>query len=677
MKPHAFIAMPFGSKPGPGGAAIDFNRVLDELLRPALEAAGCEVFRADEELRAGDIRVDMFQELLVADLVLADLTLANANVWYELGVRHALRARGVVLVYGADPGWGHEADGAKAFDTYTERKLRYRLQHGAPDPASLAADRERLAAMARETLATSTRRKVSPVYALLPHLRQPQWHKLLLADANEFSDAYNEWARRMEVARQRNRPGDIMTLAEETPTRALALEARREAGNSLLKLQQPGLALEQFDAALAIDAQDTEARQKKAICLGRLGRFEEAREWTQGLTRDHPTDAECWALAGRVEKDGWIGRWHPAPGAAVAAAPGALKDPAAQEDASLGDAIAPYRAAFMADPSHHYSGINALMLTVLRAHLNAPPPGNGEPVPPGVLASPAEIQTLLGGVRWAVASALALAPRDYWARASQALLSLLCFDAGAVQRDHRAAVAAADRDWFALDSTLQSLALLRDLGFRPVETALAIDIVEREIKRLAPPFVPRQVLLFSGHMVDAPGRAEPRFPAAAVPAAARAITAAIDAQGAGPGDLALCQCAAGGDILFLEAAQARGLRCQVLLPFDEPQFIQRSILPSADGQAWCERWFAVRAKLVDPLRLMPDELGPAPKGRSAYERCNDWLMNTALAWGPDKTRFICLWNGAGGDGPGGTQHMLEEVKRRTGRVAWIDTRTLG
>ena len=57
-------------------------------------------FRADEEIRAGDIKTDMFQELLVADLVVADLTIDNPNVWYELGVRHALRARGVVIVSG-------------------------------------------------------------------------------------------------------------------------------------------------------------------------------------------------------------------------------------------------------------------------------------------------------------------------------------------------------------------------------------------------------------------------------------------------------------------------------------------------------------------------------------------------------------------------------------------------
>ncbi len=103
MKPHAVVAMPFGSKPGHDGQLIDFNRVYTEYIRPALEAAGLEVFRADEEPRAGDIRTDMFQELLVADLVVADLTLDNPNVWYELGVRHALRARGVVLVQGPRP----------------------------------------------------------------------------------------------------------------------------------------------------------------------------------------------------------------------------------------------------------------------------------------------------------------------------------------------------------------------------------------------------------------------------------------------------------------------------------------------------------------------------------------------------------------------------------------------
>ena len=54
MKPHAFIAMPFGTKPGADCQPIHFNRVFDELLGPALRDAGFDVVRADEELRAAE-----------------------------------------------------------------------------------------------------------------------------------------------------------------------------------------------------------------------------------------------------------------------------------------------------------------------------------------------------------------------------------------------------------------------------------------------------------------------------------------------------------------------------------------------------------------------------------------------------------------------------------------------
>src|SRR4029453_9324074 len=122
---------------------IDFNRVYSEYIRPALELAGLESFRADEETRAGHIITDMFQELLVADLIVADLTIENPNVWYELGVRHALRARGVVIVCGGRV--------TTAFDLYTDRKLRYALKDGAPDPAYLQKDNKNLANRGKPT----------------------------------------------------------------------------------------------------------------------------------------------------------------------------------------------------------------------------------------------------------------------------------------------------------------------------------------------------------------------------------------------------------------------------------------------------------------------------------------------------------------------------------------------
>ena len=655
MKPHAFVAMPFGTKPDADGQPIHFNRVFDELLKPALEDAGFEVVRADQEQRAGDIRTDMFQELLAADLVLADLTIDNPNVWYELGVRHALRTRGVVLVQGPRA--------TKPFDIYTDRKLSYSLKDGAPDLATRDAERAAIAAMAYESHAASTRRKVSPVYALLPHLQPPQWQQLLMAGDNEFSAAYAAWKSRLEVARQKKRAGDILVLAGETPVRALATEAYLAAGRALLQLWQPGFALEQIDAALAIDPDHLPSRHQRVVCLGRLRQFEEAREAAQALLLSHPRDAECLALAGRIEKEAWIERFRPHD--APPAAPGALQDAARGEDALLAEAIAPYLRGFVADPAHFYSGINALTLNVLRAHLD------GE-------HDPALTDRLLAGLRWSIASALERAPKDYWARASQAELSLLCFAADAVRRDWKSAAAAANKDWFALDSSRQTLQLLSELGFRPEETALALAIVQAEIDRLTPPFVPRQVLLFSGHMVDAPGRPKPRFPPAMVPAATAQIGLALDELGAGPADLALTQGAAGGDLIFTEACQARGVRVQWLQPLPEPDFLEASVSGSGDGAEWRRRYFAAKAALhaADAPRTMPAEIGPLPKGVDKWERGNLWLLYTALAHGPDKARFVCLWDGGGSDGPGGTKHMFDEVKRRTGRVSWIDTRTL-
>lgn len=75
MALHAFVAMPFGTKEN-----IDFNKVYDEYIKPALTDAGFDVFRADKEQRAGSIHVDMFQELLLADLVVVDVSIDNPNV---------------------------------------------------------------------------------------------------------------------------------------------------------------------------------------------------------------------------------------------------------------------------------------------------------------------------------------------------------------------------------------------------------------------------------------------------------------------------------------------------------------------------------------------------------------------------------------------------------------------
>src|SRR2546423_480620 len=110
------------------------------------------------------------------------------------------------------------------------------------------------------------------------------------------------------------------------------------------------------------------------------------------------------------------------------------------------------------------------------------------------------------------------------------------------------------------------------------------------------------------------------------------------------------------------------------LPFDEPEFLQKSV--AFAGDAWVERYYNVKASDRTKVFVMADELGPTPGKREAYERANVWQLYTALAGGPDRIRFIALWNGEKSGKRGGTDHMIEAVRKRSGRVSVIDAKAL-
>jgi hypothetical protein len=74
---------------------------------------------------------------------------------------------------------------------------------------------------------------------------------------------------------------------------------------------------------------------------------------------------------------------------------------------------------------------------------------------------------------------------------------------------------------------------------------------------------------------------------------------------------------------------------------------------------------------------MPDELGQVPEGINLYDRCNRWMLYSGLSNGLSKVSFVALWDGRRGNGPGGTEHMIELVRKVTGRQAvLIDPATL-
>ncbi len=660
MKPHAFIAMPFGRKPDADGNTIDFNQIFSDLIRPALEDAGMDVIRADEEQRAGEIRKDMFQELLIADLVVADLTIDNPNVWYELGVRHALRARGVVLICGGKT--------PTAFDLYTDRKLRYGLADGTPDPETLEKDRTNLTNMVKATMESWHGRKISPVYNLMPNLQEPDWKSLKIGDIEEYWQQYEEWESKVRLARQTSRIGDLLVLSDEAPVAAFRAEAYIRAGTALVKAGNFDFALEQLDKGLEIDPANLNGQRNKGICLQRLAiskspghSLEKARSHYNNLLKDHPDDAETYALLARVDKDAWTDTWN-----IEGSTPAQMRTEAEFQSAYLCEAIKNYEKGYRKDSLHYYSGINALTLMHLYTHLTRD----------NKYADSMKIMS--GAVRFAAESETDQ-NAAFWALSTIGDLEILTGTPESVAQAYKLAITKNDHDWFSLNSSRDQLLLLQSLQFKPENVNKGVEIFDHAINRLRPPetWKPERVFLFSGHMIDKPDRPTPRFPPHKEQIAADRIAEKLDLLEAGPGDLALTQGACGGDILFTQACLQRGVRVHWLLPFKESDFLNKSVIHG--GEQWRQRFFEIKPQLAEPIHAAPDFLGKPPKNSDSYypyERCNLWLLYTALSYGQDKVNFICLWDGSGGDGSGGTAHMYNEVNRRTGKVYRIDSKTL-
>ena len=96
---RCFVVMGFGTKTDYAtGRKLDLNKSYRLLIKPVVEEKGLVCIRADEIRHSGSIDVPMYKELLKADVVIADLSTANVNAFYELGIRHALRPHTTIVI---------------------------------------------------------------------------------------------------------------------------------------------------------------------------------------------------------------------------------------------------------------------------------------------------------------------------------------------------------------------------------------------------------------------------------------------------------------------------------------------------------------------------------------------------------------------------------------------------
>ncbi|MBE7556216.1 MAG: DUF4231 domain-containing protein [Anaerolineales bacterium] len=661
--PHAFVVMPFGRKQGPDGRWIDFNTIYQDLIKPALEEAGFEPFRADEESVSGDILTDMFQELLLADLVIADLSIDNANVFYELGVRHAIRKRGLVHI--------QSGRSYLPFDIFNVRTVPYRIdKNGRPDPEYLEKDKQAIVKITRETWASSQDRIHSPIFNLLDGLEEPSRRSLRTPLATGYWREYKEWEERVTIAQRQKRIGDVLLLTEEVTNPLIKEEAIAEAGRALKSLSRPELARRQYQEGLKLNPYNSEFRREEAFHLARLGRADEAVVKLERLLQEEPANIEAISYLGRIFKEMWANEWE------------SIEDAQERQKKAyntaywLKKAIDTYLSGYRLNQNHYYSGINALSLSLLLDNLAHHFADDDDPE---ILALRQQINLLKGAVQFSLESQAQKQSSNFWIFLSLGDLAVCTAeDPKMVTRAYQKALTLAGQNRFALKSALSQLELLHSLNFRPdyVEAGIAVlreEVVkvEQEIQAAHVGRETRDVFLFSGHMIDRPGRPEPRFPPEMEPEAADRLDKALDKLGADHNDMAIAPGAAcGGDILFIEACLKRDMRVEILLPFSEAEFIERSV--SFAGDAWVERFYNIRNNPRVTFEFQLDRLGPLKEGDNPFERNNRWALYSALIYGIEHVRFIALWNGQGGDGPGGTGHMMKEVRRLGGIVEHLD-----
>jgi MAP3K TRAFs-binding domain len=161
-KKKCFVVMGFGEKTDLAtGRKLDLNKTYRIIIKKAVEEAGLECIRADDIKHSGLIDVPMYELLLSADIVIADLSTANANAIYELGVRHALRPHTTIIMA--------ESQFKFPFDLSHIVIRPYEHLGTGIDAEHAEAVREELKAAIRELV--DKKDVDSPVYRFLPKLR--------------------------------------------------------------------------------------------------------------------------------------------------------------------------------------------------------------------------------------------------------------------------------------------------------------------------------------------------------------------------------------------------------------------------------------------------------------------------------------------------------------------------
>lgn len=343
--PLCFIVMPFGKKKDADGGEVDFDLVYRELIRPAVEAADMQAVRADEETVNGIIHKPMYERLILCDYAVADLTTANANVFYELGIRHAVKPCTTITVF--------SSTSKLPFDLHFLRCLPYNWN------GSSLADVDRNRAALTEQLMRAKKQKTtdSPVYQLVDGIAFQNSVAHEKTDIFRDKVKYNtEIKNRLAAARRMGNREDSIRAVDAI---AGSLQPDNEETGVLIDVMLSYRALSDYGKMIAfIETMPLHVRQtvmvqeQLAFACNRTGAHEAAIAVLEKVLQENGPSSETYGILGRVYKD--------------------LFEKAGEEgnefraEAWLDKAVESYRLGFEADWRDAYPGVNAVTLLALK-----------------------------------------------------------------------------------------------------------------------------------------------------------------------------------------------------------------------------------------------------------------------------------------------------------------------
>lgn len=696
MKLRAFVVMPFGTVPVAGGGdrrseRVNFDAIYGNLLKPALEGAGCEPFRADSEVSAGDIRTDMFFELITADVVVADLSIPNANVFYELGVRDAASARGVLIVHG---GWTRD----RPFDVAPDRSFAYaghlftaREPDSSPAPenrSEIAREVERLCKTFKEALASDTQTIGSPLYSHLPGLKPVDWNEIDTSKARYFGALNEDWQERVRMAEANQRPGHILTLAQDAPTRVHRTKILMLAVRALIGLCRFTAAREVLTEVIHLSPDDAEAHLQLAVVLASLGEASQAEHELRRILQQHEHNpnadeviGKAGAVLGYVHRVLWYLQWKDEPDAAR------RKEKAKESWRLLLSAIRGFAEVHRRHVEEYLSGYNALLLIEVLKYLFP----DFQPVPP--FASRTDLSIV---VRYTATAERENAEftgdydTQFWSSVALSGLDMLEGNDTAAIQAVRDACSVPSATLFHLRYFLDRLQLLELLQFSPVVVSGATYIVTTALQEKISEKKWDKVILFYGYAIDEPGvqGAASRFPAANADAVQAEIEGVLDRWQLDANDLAICAASTEGDVMFAEACLKRKAQVRLMVLEPTSDELVRALV-SPDSSNWNSRARDLIDRPDTEVWYHRTELGDALDPLSLKSRHNRWMVNTARMevegagkaepGSADNTARLfglLLWNGENQAGnPVSPSFFIAEIRkgdRYKGRVETIN-----